>query len=57
MVGSHQSEERTSFCGFSFISKVNGYRYCGDPQVKASTGYNPYCPSNPGSAFKCPLSL
>lgn len=43
-----------SFCSFSFVSEHNGYRYCGDPEVHKKTGYNPYCPDNPGNSFVCP---
>jgi hypothetical protein len=43
-----------SYCNYSFVSQTNGYRYCGDPVVYEARGYQPYCPDNPGSAFKCP---
>ena len=45
------------YCEHSFISQVNGYRYCGDPEVKKSHGCHPYCPDNPNSAFRCPLGI
>lgn len=45
------------YCEHSFISEVNGYRYCGDPVVHKSHGYNPYCPDNPNNAFRCPLGF
>lgn len=42
------------FCEHSFISEVNGYRYCGDPEVHKASGYHPYCPDNQNNAFRCP---
>jgi hypothetical protein len=43
-------------CPWSFVSEVNGYRYCREPGYVERWGHSPYCPPSipPMNTLVCP---